>query len=214
MKGIKMSIHANALASLAILSTASALSLEKSWQLVPISAIPALRNDPEVKALRKLSTAAREKLLFTPGSLVDRKNQYANMRLGEGSFLEFTVWSGKDGGGAIGLNRYRGDEDVQALYLFDTKFKLKEVSGLLRVSPAEAAAFYRKVTGVIPTGSVRTVVNLPRFGTSIIISLKPDDNRLLAKCTVLATNDYSCGDRLDVLKLMWTGSGFSRVPLR
>ncbi|OWL98278.1 hypothetical protein CBQ26_02215 [Deinococcus indicus] len=100
------------------------------------------------------------------------------------------------------------------MYLFDSAFKLRNVTGVLRVAPAEAAAFYKKITGVSPKGPVRTAVNLPRFGTSIVISLKPDDERLLAKCTVVANNDYTCGDRLDVLKLVWTGSGFRRVPLR
>lgn len=153
-------------------------------------------------------------MLISQSNIVDRKNQYAILGLDEGGYLEFTVWNGKGGAGAVGLNRYRGDEAVQALYLFDSAFKLRNVTDVLRVSPAEAAAFYRKITGVSPAGPVRTAVNLPRFGTSIVISLKPDDERLLAKCTVVANNDYTCGDRLDVLKLVWTGSGFRRVLLR
>lgn len=56
--------------------------------------------------------------------------------------------------------------------------------------------------------------NLLKFGLSMMILLKLNGSRLLAKCTVLANNDYTCGDRLDVLKLVWTGSGFKRVPLR
>lgn len=72
----------------------------------------------------------------------------------------------------------------------------------------------KKVIDINSTQRLRTAVNLPRFGTSIVISLKPDDDRLLAKCTVLANNDYTCGDRLDVLKLVWTGLGFKRVALR
>ncbi|GHG23699.1 hypothetical protein GCM10017784_14760 [Deinococcus indicus] len=151
---------------------------------------------------------------MSESNMVDRKNQYAILSLDEGGYLELTVWNGKGGTGAVGLNRYRGDEDAQALYLFDSAFKLRNVTGVLRVAPAEAAAFYKKITGVSPKGPVRTAVNLPRFGTSIVISLKPDDERLLAKCTVVANNDYTCGDRLDVLKLVWTGSGFRRVPLR
>ncbi|GGN45024.1 hypothetical protein GCM10010842_34130 [Deinococcus daejeonensis] len=164
--------------------------------------------------MQALAPLSRTKLLNSPNNIVDQKNQYAILELDEGSYLEFTVWNGKGGSGAVGLNRYRGDEDAQALYLFDAAFKLRNITDTLRVAPAEAAAFYKKITGVSPKGSVRTAVNLPRFGTSIVISLKPDDDRLLAKCTVLANNDYTCGDRLDVLKLVWTGSGFKRVPLR
>lgn len=188
--------------------------IEYYWQILPTSAFPSLPDDPQGGFLRRLAPAARTKALADPLNVVDRKNQYALISLDEGGYLEFTVWNGKGGAGAVGLNRYRGDEAVQALYLFDSAFKLRNVTDVLRVSPAEAAAFYRKITGVSPAGPVRTAVNLPRFGTSIVISLKPDDERLLAKCTVVANNDYTCGDRLDVLKLVWTGSGFRRVLLR
>ncbi|WP_153013601.1 hypothetical protein [Deinococcus grandis] len=173
-----------------------------------------MKYDPEIKKLQTLTPLSRAKLLNSPNSIVDHKNQYAILDLTEGGYLEFTVWNGKGGLGAVGLNRYRGDEDVQALYLFDSAFKLRNITNMLRVSPIDAGTFYKKITGVSPKGPVRTAVNLPRFGTSIVISLKPDDSRLLAKCTVLANNDYTCGDRLDVLKLVWTGSGFKRVPLR
>ncbi|MCD0170076.1 hypothetical protein [Deinococcus sp. 23YEL01] len=194
--------------------TESLKPIEYYWQILPAFAIPSLADDPQTGFLRRLTPAARTKALADPLNVVDRKNQYAILSLDEGGYLEFTVWNGKGGAGAVGLNRYRGDEAVQALYLFDSAFKLRNVTGVLRVSPAEAAAFYRKITGVSPAGPVRTAVNLPRFGTSIVISLKPDDERLLAKCTVVANNDYTCGDRLDVLKLVWTGSGFRRVLLR
>ncbi|WP_144012050.1 hypothetical protein [Deinococcus sp. LM3] len=209
-----MKILTVSLAALSSCSFGSSVSIDSAWQNLPVSALPSLKYDPEVKNLQSLTPSARQKMLISQSNIVDRKNQYAILGLDEGGYLEFTVWNGKGGSGAVGLNRYRGDEDVQALYLFDSAFKLRNVTGVLRVSPAEAAAFYRKITGVSPAGPVRTAVNLPRFGTSIVISLKPDDERLLAKCTVVANNDHTCGDRLDVLKLVWTGSGFRRVPLR
>ncbi|WP_145999390.1 hypothetical protein [Deinococcus sp. UR1] len=209
-----MKILTVSLAALSSCSFGSSVSIDSAWQNLPVSALPSLKYDPEVKNLQSLTPSARQKMLISQSNIVDRKNQYAILGLDEGGYLEFTVWNGKGGAGAVGLNRYRGDEAVQALYLFDSAFKLRNVTDVLRVSPAEAAAFYRKITGVSPAGSVRTAVNLPRFGTSIVISLKPDDERLLAKCTVVANNDYTCGDRLDVLKLVWTGSGFRRVPLR
>ncbi|WP_189068355.1 hypothetical protein [Deinococcus radiotolerans] len=184
------------------------------WQILPPYAIPILKYDPEIVKMQTLTSSSRARLLTSPNSMVDRKNQYAILDLAEGGYLEFTVWNGKGGSGAVGLNRYRGDEDVQALYMFDSAFKLRNITNILRVSSTDAEAFYRKITGVNPKGPVRTSVNLPRFGTSIVISLKPDDARLLAKCTVLANSEYTCGDRLDVLKLVWTGSGFKRVPLR
>ncbi|MCD0166119.1 hypothetical protein [Deinococcus sp. 12RED42] len=209
-----MKILTVSLAALSSCSFGSSVSIDSAWQNLPVSALPSLKYDPEVKNLQSLTPSARQKMLISQSNIVDRKNQYAILGLDEGGYLEFTVWNGKGGAGAVGLNRYRGDEAVQALYLFDSAFKLRNVTDVLRVSPAEAAAFYRKITGVSPAGPVRTAVNLPRFGTSIVISLKPDDERLLAKCTVVANNDYTCGDRLDVLKLVWTGSGFRRVLLR
>lgn len=209
-----MKILTISLAALSSCSFGSSVSIDSAWQNLPVSALPALKYDPEVKKLQSLTPSARQKMLISQSNIVDRKNQYAILSLDEGGYLEFTVWNGKGGAGAVGLNRYRGDEAVQALYLFDSAFKLRNVTDVLRVSPAEATAFYKKITGVSPKGPVRTAVSLPRFGTSIVISLKPDDERLLAKCTVVANNDYTCGDRLDVLKLVWTGSGFRRVPLR
>ncbi|MFC3602770.1 hypothetical protein [Deinococcus soli (ex Cha et al. 2016)] len=195
-------------------SISNAASINSVWQSLPPHALPVLKYDPEIKKVQALAPLSRTKLLTSPNSMVDHKNHYAILELDEGSYLEFTVWNGKGGAGAVGLNRYRGDEDAQVLYLFDSAFKLRNITDMLRVSPTDAGAFYKKITGVSPKGPVRTAVNLPRFGTSIVISLKPDDARLLAKCTVLANNEYACGDRLDVLKLVWTGSGFKRVPLR
>lgn len=195
-------------------SISNAANINFVWQSLPPNALPTLKYDPEIKKIQILTPVSRNKILTSPNNLIDYKNQYAILDLDEGSYLEFTVWSGKGGVGAVGLNRYRGDEDAQALYLFDSAFKLRNITDMLRVSPKDAGAFYKKITGVSPKGPVRTAVNLPRFGTSIVISLKPDDDRLLAKCTVLANNDYTCGDRLDVLKLVWTGAGFKRVPLR
>lgn len=188
--------------------------LLQTWLEFPIYRLPTIESDQGIQTIYKSNSRQKRIDFFNAKyNLIDLNNMYANFSLGDDGYLEFIVWKGSGSKGAVAANRYRGDQQKFSLW-FTENYKIRsDATHILQVAEDKAVLAYKALTGKMPTSPLKIHWEFPRKGTSVIASLQPTDANLLSKCKSLRTNEYDCGNKLDVTRFDWINNTFKTVWL-